>query len=244
MADLEKIGDAHRRRLNLLRKDAAMSPIIRGVNLLKKIAPDLGRLKGLSLGDRDQLKKNLEIASRLLNTEGYEAVRSLLDELRLLSVDADLLKTVYDRVVREPSFSETRFKPLGLNMGEHSSYAVMIPKSSFEDIMTNIIRNAIQSTIQYPLDSEAVEIGLKVGLERDSITGIERVVFWVQDRSQEKLTVEMLRGRYIEEGLGLTADLVSRHDGTLDVASCSEDWSKSVVVKLRSAEIEGDGDEK
>ena len=50
----------------------------------------------------------------------------------------------------------------------------------------------------------------------------------------------MLRGRYIEEGLGLTADLVSQHEGTLDVRREAAPWSKAVVLKLPRADVDDD----
>jgi hypothetical protein len=51
----------------------------------------------------------------------------------------------------------------------------------------------------------------------------------------------MLRGRYIEEGLGLTADLVSRYDGTLDVVGGDRGWSKAVLLKLPVVEMDSRG---
>jgi hypothetical protein len=81
-------------------------------------------------------------------------------------------------------------------------------------------------------------IGLGLEIEIDAVTGLERAVFLVRDRSRESLTAEMLRGRYIEEGLGLAADLVSRYDGTLDVLPGEGGWSKAVAVKLPLAEVE------
>ena len=45
-------------------------------------------------------------------SEGYEAVRELLDRLRILEVKEDLLRAVFDRCVGEPSFSDVAFAPL------------------------------------------------------------------------------------------------------------------------------------
>ena len=57
----------------------------------------------------------------------------------------------------------------------------------------------------------------------------------VKDRSEEALTTEMIRGQASEGGLGITADLVTRYDGTLDVVSGERGWSKAVRVKLPMA---------
>ena len=58
------------------------------------------------------------------------------------------------------------------------------------------------------------------------------MLFFVRDRSPQPLTTEMIRGRYVEEGLGLTVDMVSKYEGTLDVVSEDEGWTKSVVLKF------------
>ena len=74
-----------------------------------------------------------------------------------------------------------------------------------------------------------------VRTELDTITGVERVVFEIRDRSPRELTTEMLRGGHIEEGLGLTAELVTRYEGSLEVTDDCPGWSKAVVVKLPAA---------
>ncbi len=241
--DLKKIGDANRRRLNLLRKDAAIAPLLRGTKLLEKVAADLSSFDSISERRRIWVLRTLQTASRLLNTEGYEAVRELLDRLRILVVNEDLLRAVFDRCVGEPSFSGVAFAPLDLEMDVDFPFGTPVPRTALEDILANLMRNAIQSSIQHGGEDREILIGLGVRSEVDTITGLERVVFLVRDRSGEGLTAEMLRGRYIEEGLGLTADLVSRYDGTLDVAAGEGGWSKSVVVKLPLNEVSVSGRE-
>jgi signal transduction histidine kinase len=236
VAELRRIGRANRRRLNLKRKDAAIAPLLRGIGLLEAAAPGLKRLGSLSTGKRAALLRNLETASRLLNTEAYEAVRALLDRLRILEVDQDLMLSVYDRCCGEPTFVGVTLGPLQLDVDLEARSGIKVPRAAFEDILANLIRNAIQSSQEHGAKGELV-IGLGVEVEVDSITGLERVVFHVRDRSPKVLTPEMIRGRYIEEGLGLTADLVSRYDGTLDVLPGAGGWSKSVAVKLPRVDL-------
>ncbi|MBW2276839.1 MAG: hypothetical protein JRF63_05060, partial [Deltaproteobacteria bacterium] len=231
VTELQRIGRANRRRLNLKRKDAAIAPLLKGFDLLKRAEPGLRRLSSLSSGSRAALLRNLKIASRLLNTEAYEAVRALLDRLRILEVDQDLMLAVYDRCCGEPTFVGVTLGHLQLDFGLDTRSGITVPRAAFEDILANLIRNGIQSSMEHGAEGQVV-IGLGVELEVDSITGLERLVFLVRDRSPKVLTAEMLRGRYIEEGLGLTADLVSRYEGTLDVLPGADGWSKSVVVKL------------
>jgi len=241
VGELERLGHANRERLNLRRKDAAIAPLLRGIGILDRRARDLSRYGRLPEGRRAALLRSLTEASRLLNTEGYEAVRELLDRLRVMVVDENLLLAIYDRCTREPAFSGVRFAPLHMDLSAPTPLGIPMPRAAFEDILTNLLRNAIQSTIQHGAPGEDVVVGLGVGLEADPVTGLERAVMAVRDRSREELTAEMLRGRYIEEGLGLTADLVSRYDGTLDVVGGDRGWSKAVLLKLPVVELDPRG---
>jgi tetratricopeptide (TPR) repeat protein len=236
VAELKRIGRANRKRLNLRRKDAAITPLLKGFELLERAKPVLKRLSGLSSGARAALLRNLKTASRLLNTEAYEAVRALLDRLRILEVDEDLLLSIYDRCCGEPTFVGVTLGRLQMSFDLDVRSGITVPRAAFEDVLANLIRNGIQSSLEHG-ESDQVVIGLGVELEVDPITGLERLVFLVRDRSPKVLTAEMLRGRYIEEGLGLTADLVSRYEGTLDVLPGADGWSKSVVVKLPRVDL-------
>ena len=229
-ARLMQVGRAQGARLNLERKDPALSALLRGFRVLEGAAPLLDRADELSARGRARLLRALRQATRLLNVEGYEAVRALLDQLRMLDVDEALLKTVYARVTHEPAFSGVRFAKLELELQAALPCRVAVPRHAFEDVLGNLVRNAVQSTVRHT--GGAVHIGLGVHEEVDAITGLERLVFLIRDCSPQQLTPEMLRGRYIEAGLGLTADLVSRYEGTLDVRTEEAPWTKAVVVKL------------
>ena len=114
--------------------------------------------------------------------------------------------------------------------------------SAFEDVVGNLVRNAIQTSVRQA-PGQPVHIGFAVDTDVDFITGLEWLALRIRDRSPHELTVEMLRGRYIEEGLGLTADLVSRYDGALDVVEDAAPWTKAVVVRLPRVDDEDGGDD-
>lgn len=231
-ARLGQLGRAHGYRLNLRRKDPALSALLRGFRTLRRAAPLLDRADRLGAGGRARLLRALQQATQLLNVEGYEAVRALLDRLRMLAVDEPLLRAVFERTRREPALAGAPLAPLDLELRAPLPCRVAAPRHAFDDILTNLVRNAIQSSVRHHRGDEPIHIGLLVDAEVDFITGLERAVFAIRDRSPQKLTPEMLRGRYIEEGLGLTADLVSRYEGTLDVLDEQAPWTKAVVVKL------------
>ncbi len=233
---LRRIGRSHGERLNLARKDPALSALLRGFGVLRRAAPLMDRADRLGRRGRARLLRALRHATRLLNVEGYEAVRALLDRLRVLEVDGDLLRGVFERTRREPAFADAAVGPLLLEDEAPLPCRLVIPRHAFEDVLANLIRNALQSTLRHGEIAGPARIGLRVESEVDMITGLARAVFLLRDASPQRLTPEMLRGRYIEEGLGLTADLVSRYEGTLDVREAEAPWTKAVVLKLPRAD--------
>lgn len=234
---LRQLGRAHGMRLNLEHRDPAISALRRGFRLLKSTEGQLRRVGALSPRRVRALLKRLEQAAHLLNVEGYEAVRALLDRLRVLRVDATLLTAIFERARREPALAHVPLAPPDIHAPKEASQAVAAPRGALEDILVNLMRNAIQSTVRHG-PTGPVHIGVRLDEEVDDITGLAFAVFSVLDRSPQVLTREMLRGRYIEAGLGLTADLVSRYEGTLDVASAEAPYTKAVTVKLPQVALE------
>ncbi len=230
---LAHIGRAHRVRLNLERRDPALSALLQGFRTLARVAPLLRKADALGGRQRARLSRALRRATQLLNVEGYEAVRTLLDRLRVLEVDAALLRSVYDRTCREPARAGVAMAPLDLEVqpGLALPVGVGIPRHAFADILANLVRNAVQASVRDRPD-QPVALGLALGAEVDAITGLERVVLAVRDRAASTPALETLRGRDIADGLGLTADLVSRYEGTLDVRTPDGPWAKAIVVKL------------
>ncbi|MFN3202772.1 MAG: tetratricopeptide repeat protein [Bradymonadia bacterium] len=237
---LRQIGRAHKLRLNLRRRDPAFKALLTGFEQLSRVSADLVRVEALAPKRRDDVIRQLNRAVPQLNEIGYGEIRRLLDQLKVLTVDEGLLEDIFERTVREPGFSEAVVGPLHLDVHAPLPIGVCIPRGPFEDILANLIRNALQSGMRHGQGHDpgegstpvALSIGLGVEVEVDMITGIERVVFLIRDRSPQTLTTQMLQGRFIEEGLGLTGEQVSRYEGTLDVRVPDGDWEKAVVVKL------------
>ena len=227
---LEQIGRTHSVRLNLRHKDRAMQAILEGFALLEKASGRLERVEFMRPGEKKQLVKTLKEAAQRLNVDGYEAVRTLLDSLRLLQVDGTLLESIHQRICREPRLAGLGLEDPVLDIGAAAPVAILVPLSAFEDVLGNLIRNALVSTCEAGLESR--RIGLGIELETDPITGIETALFAVRDSSPRPLSTEMIRGRYIEGGLGLSSDLVARYEGSIDVEKGPGNWVKSVVVRF------------
>lgn len=228
---LEQTARAYGVRLNLKHRDPALSALLRGFARLQTVERDLARVERLSPRAARRLADRLNQAAHLLNVEGYEAIRVLLDGLRVLRVDATLLAALFERARREPALASVALAAPDIRIGDAPELAVAIPRAALEDIVVNLVRNAIQSTLRHGPPGP-IRIGLFLDEELDEITGLSRALFSVLDCSPQVLTREMLRGRYIEAGLGLTADLVTRYEGTLDLGPAPPPYTKAVLVKL------------
>ena len=237
-AQLEQIGRSHKTRLNLARRDAALSALLAGFRLLKNAAGEMDNFEFLTRQQVARLLGTLKEATHLLNVEGYEAVRALLDKLRILDVDRELLEALFKKVCREPGLAKTAIAPPEFDVRTELPCGILVPRPDFEDIMANLIRNAVRAGAAS--SDRPVKIGLGIAAVVDPITGLETVAFAVKDQSPEKLTVEMARGRQIEGGLGLALDRVAQFEGTFDVRENVDGWAKAVVVKFPRAFAGGD----
>ncbi|MCP4677681.1 MAG: tetratricopeptide repeat protein [Deltaproteobacteria bacterium] len=231
--ELVKTGRSFGVRLNLKRKDPAVKVLLRGFHLLDSISPMLDNMADLDPSDRARVLGALKNASHLLNKLGYTAVQRMLDQIRVLEMDMALLKGIEERVRLEPAFTEMDISKAAIKSNVALPCRVVVARRDFEDILKNLIRNALQSSSESA--RRPIEIGLGVDSEIDTITGLERIVIFVRDRADKELTEEMIRGRDIEGGLGLTAKLISRYEGTIDVVPGQSGWSKAVRIRLPMA---------
>jgi Flp pilus assembly protein TadD len=235
---LQQIGRTHGVRLNLHHRDPALSAILRGFAILEGYAGRLERVEFMTPRQRHHLVKRLKEAGQCLNVQGYEAVRTLLDTLRALVVSPPLLEGVFQRITREPKMAELDIVPAALDLDAPLPLAILVPRGAFEDILGNLVRNALIASAESGI--APLQIGLAVGLEVDPITGFETALFSVRDRATQPLTTEMIRGRYIEGGLGLSSDLVARYEGSIDVSPGPPGWQKSVTFRFPVATSTGD----
>jgi tetratricopeptide (TPR) repeat protein len=230
---LRRIGRAYSERLNLTRRDEGLSAIFKGFGILGKWIGDFDRIDSLSPARRAKLLDAIGDATRLLNTQGYEAVRGLLDQLRVLDVDKKILISIHRRILREPAFKDAVFNPAQITISAREPRSILMPRQAFEDVMSNLVRNAAAAS--WKDNRGKIDIGFVVADDVDEITGVERIALAVKDRSSQTLSAEMLRDRSIDQGLGLTAALVSRYDGTIEILGGDDSWSKAIVVKLPRA---------
>lgn len=224
--ELEKVGRAHRVTLNLQRKDPIFGPMIEAMSQLATRAAELRNIQWLRPGRKLELAKVLLRSGETLGRQAFERLSGLIRELCIVGVDPKLVHTTYEGVIGEAQFVGRPLAPLDITgLGA----PVRIFRTDLEDILTNVIRNSLRSSLMYA--RPPVGLGIDLVTEVDEITGLGTLVVRIKDRSPEQLSNEMLRGRYVERGMGITVDLLSRYDGSIAVEP-EPGWSKAVVLRF------------
>ncbi|MEM6295322.1 MAG: tetratricopeptide repeat protein [Myxococcota bacterium] len=228
--ELEKVARQYQVTLNLHRKDTTFRPMIAAFDDLARWAPALRRTPQLSSSKRIELARCLRKSGHVLGRKAFERLSGLIRQLCVTNVDEALVRECYAQVSGEKQFAGVPLGPLQI---EGAGAQVRIFRTDLEDILANVMRNSLRSSAQYA--QPPVALGLTLLLEIDEITGLGSLAIRIKDRSPEKLSNEMLRGRYVERGMGITVDLLSRYDGAIGVES-EPGWSKAVVLRFFTVE--------
>ena len=228
--ELEQVARAHGVTLNLHRKDVTFRPMIAAFDDLARWGSALNTTPRLSNAKRTELGKTLRRCGHVLGRKAFERLSGLIQQLCVTTVDADTLESCYELVLGEKQFAG--FKTARLEVDGEAA-PVRIFRTDLEDILANVMRNSLRSSIQYA--DPPAGLGVTLQIEIDEITGLGSLAIRIKDRSPEPLTNEMLRGRYVERGMGITVDLLSRYDGAIGVES-EPGWSKAVVLRFFTVE--------
>jgi tetratricopeptide (TPR) repeat protein len=232
MAELQKVGRSHGVTLNLYRKDPTFSAMIDAFEDLRGIS----ELQRASTRDRPTVKlewsRRLIRSGHVLGRKAFESLSSLIRSLCVVDVDPAFIREVFRHVVAEGQFAGVQIAEPQV-VGERARVRVF--RTDLEDILTNVIRNSLHSSVLYA--PKPVTLGVALVTEMDEITGLTTFAIRIQDRSTEQLSNEMLRGRYVERGMGITADLLSRYDGSIAVEP-EPGWQKAVVLRFFTVEEE------
>lgn len=232
IGELEQVARSHRVTLNLYRKDPIFRPMIKAFEELAQRSSQLRHPERLGSGGKLELSRVLGRCGHVLGRQAFERLSGVIRELCVVHVDCELVEDVYEQVMGEEQFVGQELAPIQLS-GDGG--LVRIFRTDFEDVLANVLRNSLRSSVLYA--RPPVGLGVDLGVEMDEITGLSSVVIRVMDRSPEQLSNEMLRGRYVERGMGITVDLLSRYDGAISVESVPG-WSKAVVLRFFTVEDE------
>lgn len=228
--ELEKVARAHRVTLNLHRKDPIFRPMMQAFEELARWAPRLRHSHGLRPGKKLELARVLNRTGHVLGRQAFERLSGLIRELCVTNVDGELVAAVYGQVTGEEQFESELVAPLRVTgIGAH----VRIFRTDLEDILANVFRNSLRSSMLYA--PAPAQLGVELTTEIDEITGLGSLAIRIKDHSPEQLSNEMLRGRYVERGMGITVDLLSRYDGSIGVEP-EPGWSKAVVLRFFTLE--------
>lgn len=210
--------------LNLRHSDPVFAPMLAAVERLRGLRGALEQGRGRRLAD------DLRRISEALNDQAYRGLGRLIAGLSLLPLDASKLVQIWDAVVAEPAFRDVQLPRLEVAEVRPGLLLRLYP-DHLRDILANLVRNSVTASLQAGTD----RVGLAVEVEEDHITGLERVAIRVRDEAPRTVSTQMIRGRYIERGLGLVVDLTSRVGGSIHVED-DPAFRKAVVVRLPRAE--------
>lgn len=210
---LESLGARFDIRLDLRYRDPILSPMFHAFKRLSRL--------------KNPRPAELRALSQTINGAGYAALGRIVQEICVLAVTPDLVEEVYARVSAEPGIAGTAVPELVLRE-ESVGLAVRMFRNDLEDILANLLRNA--------LAAGATTLELVLAEDDDPVTGVGSIEIRIVDNAPGTLTNAMIRGRYIGRGLGLAVDIINRHEGSIRVQPGPESGMKAVVVQLPRVE--------
>ena len=226
VAELEQVARAHGVTLNLRRKDPTFKAMLKAFDDVAAKAKWLRHPGGLRASKKLELARVLLRAGDVLGRRAFDRLSDVIRSLCIAKVDPEFIASVYEEVATEDKFKAVRIAPLVIT-GDGEQ--VRIFPSDLHDILANVLRNSLMSSVMYA--EPPIGLGVELVTEIDDITGLTSLAIRIKDRSPERLTNEMLRGRYVERGMGITADLLSRYDGSIAVEP-EPGWEKAVVLRF------------
>jgi hypothetical protein len=161
----------------------------------------------------------------------------LLDEASALPVYLGALEELLRLVAAEQHVAAPMLEAMGELARGSSKLAVRVAPNDWETIWRNLFGNALAAARQCGMVE--VRLGLSVEDRRDPVTGERRLRLALADNVPSALTTEMIRERAADRGWGVVADLVRRHEGSIDVSTLSGSavgFVKSIVLELPALE--------
>jgi tetratricopeptide (TPR) repeat protein len=226
VGELEQVARAHGVTLNLRRKDPTFKAMLKAFEDVAAKGKWLRHPGGLRPSKKLELARVLLRAGDVLGRRAFDRLSDVIRSLCIARVDAMFVAKVYEQVATEDKFAGVAIAPLAI---EGEGHQVRIFPTDLHDILANVIRNSLMSSVMYA--EPPLGLGIELATEVDDITGLTSLSIRIKDRSPERLTNEMLRGRYVERGMGITADLLSRYDGSIAVEP-QAGWEKAVVLRF------------
>lgn len=221
LAYTRQLEDLARRagtRLNLHHRDPLFAIALPAVRRLASTGPTPGLRSASTLAE----------AAEVLNHAVYDGLGTFIRDNGLLTLDASRIHAAWASVVAEHEDGR-----LALAFTVEGTFAgrLRIARADLHDILVNLLRNAVDAS----LEEGRTAIAVQLDAQEDFVTGLVRAEIRVCDQVERRLTTAMIRGRYIDRGLGLAVDLTSRSGGSIHVEAVPG-FAKAVVVRLPAEE--------
>jgi signal transduction histidine kinase len=200
--------------LDLRGLDPVFAPLGRALARLSALAPALAR--------GDDVSDELRAVDATLREVVAPGLARLVASASTLTVDAAALDAAVARA-RADATASWRDRVAIVVEPPAIPLRIRAFRQDLDDVLVNLIRNAAAASPD--------GVAVSATLDEDPITALRSVAIRVADRAPRRLTTAMIRGRYIERGLGLTVDLVGRMGGGVTVQP-HEGYEKAVVVRL------------
>jgi hypothetical protein len=231
LAELSRLAAQSGLRLDV-KKDPLLAPIARAFRVVYGARTPLA-LAATSCGSPQEvadLAERLKVAAKHLSSASGVALEAAVDAAAATIVKPELLRDLAFRVAAEALSPEPSFS---IGVVPESPVLVRVPGSDWETIWRNLFGNAIAAAQS---DGRHAQLGLGIERRRDPVTGEAIARLSLADDVPGTVTAEMIRGRAVDRGWGIIADLVLRNGGSVDVAVTSPPWRKAIVLEFPAAE--------
>lgn len=226
IAALCALARADGMRLNLAHRDPVFPFLVRGVRALRRARRSLRRLarSGASgPGDVRRAARLLRSAARLFRLASGSEIERSVDRASALPVRLDALQALLSRMAVETDRPAPALATRGENLPP-----VRISPSDWETLWRNLFANALG----------AGRLALAATERRDAITGEARLRIALADDLPGALTVDEIRARPADRGLGVVVEILRRNDGSIDVVPAPEPgFTKGIVIELPIVEV-------
>ncbi len=233
LRDLETLGRRRGARLNLRFKDPLLSPVYGALDVLareERTFAVLARSGAVSARRMVALTRALRGAAAVLNPRTALLLTERLDSAGSTEVRFERLASLLETVAHEMDSRPPHLAGLGLfASADGGPLRVRVPEGDWLTLWRNLFANAL----------EGPRLALLAERKTDPVTGQALARFVLFDEDPRLLTVEMIRGRGAERGLGVLADLVRKWDGLVDVVVVppgTGDFTKGVAIELAAVE--------
>jgi hypothetical protein len=239
LAEIASVARARGARPNLRFKDPLLADVHRAVALLRRARTPLERIaRGGARSDVERARRLLRRALALLPPTGGASLGALLDDCASTRVSLAALQALLLDAAQEGGAEAPRLEAFGLLERGEALPRVRMERTAWETVWRNLFANALEAG-RDTRTGRAPRLGVLADESRDAITGQRLLRLVLLDDGPRALTAEMIRGRAADRGLGVVADLVRVHEGSIDVSAApSPGFTKGVVLDLPALEEE------